>query len=103
MPPCSLSLLFFTNKIFPTSAAGVCLCFHSQSGHKNPEDLKIPACLLYIKGTMLSFFKREDPYLRMFSGRLAKYYSLIWILRIKMFTENDLYLFLFLMIKSISL
>jgi hypothetical protein len=40
MPPFSLSLLFSTNKIFPTSAAGVCLCLHSQSGLKNPEHLK---------------------------------------------------------------
>jgi hypothetical protein len=44
-PICSLSLLFSmnkfsTNKIFPTSAVGVCLCFHSQRGLKNPEHLK---------------------------------------------------------------
>jgi hypothetical protein len=39
-PLWSLSLLFCTNKIFPTSAAGVCLCFHSQSRLKNPEHLK---------------------------------------------------------------
>jgi hypothetical protein len=39
-PICSLSLLFSTNKIFPTSAVGVCLCFHSQSRLKNPECLK---------------------------------------------------------------
>jgi hypothetical protein len=44
-PICSLSLLFSTNKfstnkIFLTSAVGVCLCFHSQSGLKNPEHLK---------------------------------------------------------------
>jgi hypothetical protein len=38
--PCSLSLLFSTNKIFPTSAAGIYLCFHSQSRLKNPEHLK---------------------------------------------------------------
>jgi hypothetical protein len=37
MPPFSLSLLFSTNKIFLTSAAGVHLCFHSQSGPKNPN------------------------------------------------------------------
>jgi hypothetical protein len=41
-PLCGLSLLFSTNKIFPTSATGVCLCFHSQSGLKNPEHLKFP-------------------------------------------------------------
>jgi hypothetical protein len=40
MPPCRLSLLFSTNKIFPTSVAEVCLCFHSQSGPQNPEHLK---------------------------------------------------------------
>jgi hypothetical protein len=38
-PPCSLSVLFSTNKIFLTSAAGVHLGFHSQSGLKNPEHL----------------------------------------------------------------
>jgi hypothetical protein len=32
--------LFSTNKIFLTSAAGVCLGFHSQSGIKNSEHLK---------------------------------------------------------------
>jgi hypothetical protein len=31
---------FSTNKIFPTSAVRVCLCFHSQSRLKNPEHLK---------------------------------------------------------------
>jgi hypothetical protein len=30
---------FSTNKILPTLAAGVHLCFHSQSGLKNPEHL----------------------------------------------------------------
>jgi hypothetical protein len=35
----SLSLLLPTNKTFPTSVAGAYLCFHSQSGLKNPEDL----------------------------------------------------------------
>jgi hypothetical protein len=39
-PPCSISLLSSTNKILLTSTAGVCLCFHSQSGLKNPEHLK---------------------------------------------------------------
>jgi hypothetical protein len=39
-PICSLSLLFSTNKIFPTSAVRVCLCFHSQCRLKNPEHLK---------------------------------------------------------------
>jgi hypothetical protein len=44
-PICSLSLLFSStkfsaNKIFLTSAVGVCLCFHSQSRLKNPEHLK---------------------------------------------------------------
>jgi hypothetical protein len=46
----SLSLLFpptkfSTNKIFPTSAVRVCLCFHSQSRFKNSEHLnpEIPA------------------------------------------------------------
>jgi hypothetical protein len=39
-PICSLSLLFSTNKIFLTSAVGVHLCFHPQSGLKNPEHLK---------------------------------------------------------------
>jgi hypothetical protein len=39
-PICSLSLLFSTNKIFPTSAVGVHLCFHPQSRLKNPEHLK---------------------------------------------------------------
>jgi hypothetical protein len=34
------SSLLFTNKIFLTSAAGVCLCFHTQSGPKNPKHLK---------------------------------------------------------------
>jgi hypothetical protein len=49
MPPCSLSLLFSTNQIFPTSAAGVCpCCFHSQSGPKNSEHLRISACHLCI-------------------------------------------------------
>jgi hypothetical protein len=32
--------LFSTNKIFLTSAAGVHLCFHSQSRFNNPEHLK---------------------------------------------------------------
>jgi hypothetical protein len=41
--PCSLSLLFPINKIFLTSAAGVCHCFQSQSGPKNLEHQKIPA------------------------------------------------------------
>jgi hypothetical protein len=41
-----LSLLFSpakfsTNKIFPASAVGVCLCFQSQSRLKNPEHLKL--------------------------------------------------------------
>jgi hypothetical protein len=44
-PICSLSLLFSptkfsTNKILPTCAVGVCLCFHPQSRLKNPEHLK---------------------------------------------------------------
>jgi hypothetical protein len=56
MPPCSLSLLFSTNKIFPTSAAGVCMCFHSQSGPKNPEHLKIPACHLCINAFIILAF-----------------------------------------------
>jgi hypothetical protein len=36
------AFLLWTNKIFLTSAAGVCLCFHSESGSKNPEHLKFP-------------------------------------------------------------
>jgi hypothetical protein len=51
MPPCSLSLLFSTNKIFLTSAAGDHLCFHSQSGPKNPQLLKIPASSVYYLAT----------------------------------------------------
>jgi hypothetical protein len=39
-PPYSLSLVFSTHKFFLTSAAGVHLCFHSQSGLKNPEHLE---------------------------------------------------------------
>jgi hypothetical protein len=39
-PLCSLSLLYSINKIFPTSAAEVSLCFQSQSGPKNLEHLK---------------------------------------------------------------
>jgi hypothetical protein len=39
-PLSSLSLLFSSNKIFPISVAGVLLCFHSQRGLKNPENLK---------------------------------------------------------------
>jgi hypothetical protein len=62
MPPCSLSLLFSTNKIFLTSAAGVHPCFHSQSGPKNPEHLKIPVCHLYIDLKM-SFL--SNPYINM--------------------------------------
>jgi hypothetical protein len=34
--------VFATNKIFPTSAVRVCLCFQSQSKFKNPEHLKFP-------------------------------------------------------------
>jgi hypothetical protein len=37
--PCSPSLLFSTNHIIPTFISGVCRCFHSQSGLKNPEHL----------------------------------------------------------------
>jgi hypothetical protein len=39
-PSCSFSPLFSTNKFFLTSAAGVHLCFHSQSRTKNPKHLK---------------------------------------------------------------
>jgi hypothetical protein len=49
-PPCSFSLLFSTNKIFPASAAGVHLCFHSQSGLKNPE---IPSHVIYASNVYL--------------------------------------------------
>jgi hypothetical protein len=38
--PCHAVFLFSTNKIFLTSAAGVHLCFHPQSGLKNPEQMK---------------------------------------------------------------
>jgi hypothetical protein len=55
MPPCSPPLPFSTNKIFPTSAAGVCLCFQSQSRSKNPEHLKILAYLLYINRSQQCF------------------------------------------------
>jgi hypothetical protein len=46
IPQYAVSLLFSptkfsTNKIFPTSAVRVCLCFHSQSRLKNPEHLKL--------------------------------------------------------------
>jgi hypothetical protein len=47
MYPCSLSLLFSTNKILLTSAAGVCLYFHSQSRSKNPQQLKF-VCIICV-------------------------------------------------------